>query len=168
MYGGHLHRLGEDALIVLFGNHDKYLPPQVSALLATHAGLDIIEYIDWLNNQTEPLNPPVLRVGISVFTGAITSSGGNLQKEQIKSGYQRLFLFGRHILSLSNFLKSSGMLICENTKRYLDIVQKQFEFGIQGPVSLPKGERSMMVYQILGRSIRLLKDTDYWWNVPNK
>ncbi len=149
-YKGVLNRSDDSTLSAYFGVAPHRAPPQVSALLATHAALSISDQLRALggNRQAE------IEMGIS--TGPIGRAGSLPERERL---VQRLVQPGdtlRAAEALQQHCQGDGLLISSTTYGYLETALVQFEIAEREPVRLPGIVGEPRVYQVISR-IRPLK-----------
>lgn len=148
--------VGEDGAVVsaCFGLAPRRSPPQVSALLATHAGLAILDQLGQLNQQRQERGQPPLALGVGIATGEASAQGGlrnPVQAEWLERASQPLEE-ARWLLQLNQTVGPSGILISEDTYRFLASAHGQFTFGPRGPVGNPAGGEARQAYLVLGRT----------------
>ena len=68
-HGGSLARAGGNTVIVQFGVPPVVVPPAVSALQATHAGLEVLDGVRSLNEARVDRGMGPLQVSVAVATG---------------------------------------------------------------------------------------------------
>ena len=156
-HGGVLDTSKEALLVACFGISPRRSPPQVSALLATHAGLSLVDAVAGINPQRAAAALPELSIDIGIATGDLTTSPAppEYQHDQgVRPGAEetvmgdllraaeRLQSYGPH---------SGGVLISERTYVALGPTLHQFVFGRSGPVRLPGEDRESQAYEVLGR-----------------
>jgi MFS family permease len=157
-HGGVLNSSREAVLIACFGTSPHRSPPQVSALLATHAGLSLLEAQIGINPDRAAAAPAKLGLEIGIATGELTTSPAPPEHQHSQGvGFgdeltvmgdllraaERLQSFGTH---------SGGVLISERTYLALNPALHQFVFGRSGPVRLPGEAGESRAYEVLGRA----------------
>jgi MFS family permease len=157
-HGGVLDTSRESVLIACFGVSPYRSPPQVSALLATHAGLALKELAGAIDPDpaSGDLVRPTIHIGIAtggltisrVFPGLQRDPGGIAGEEVTVAGEllraaERLQTYAPH---------SEGVLISERTYQALGPALHQFIFGRSGPVRLPEAAGASRAYEVLGRA----------------
>jgi len=157
-HGGVLDTSKEALLVACFGISPRRSPPQVSALLATHAGLSLVDAVAGINPQRAAAALPELSIDIGIATGDLTTSpappehqhdqGVRSRAEETVMGdllraAERLQSYGPH---------SGGVLISERTYIALGPTLHQFVFGRSGPVRLPGEIAESQAYEVLGRA----------------
>ncbi len=148
----------DTVLVAWFGISPRRSPPQVSALLATHAGLSLLDAVVGVNPDRAAAGLALPRIDIGIATGDLTTSPAppEYQHDQgVRSGEEvtvmgdllraaeRLQSYGPH---------SGGVLISERTYLALGPALHQFVFGRSGPVRLPGEVRESRAYEVLGRA----------------
>ena len=157
-HGGVLDTSKGSLLVACFGISPHRSPPQVSALLATHAGLSLVDTVAGINPDRAAAGLPELSIDIGIATGDLTTSPAppEYQHDQgVRSGEEvtvmgdllraaeRLQSYGPH---------SGGVLISERTYLALGPTLHQFVFGRSGPVRLPGDLAESRAYEVLGRA----------------
>jgi len=153
---------GEDGALIraCFGLAPRRAPPQVSALLATHAGLALLDRLGMRNRERveRGLNP--LAFGVGIATGEADSSARELELA-IQAGGAVDDWWGqlrepleqaRWLQQLTGRLGSSGVLISEDAHRWLAAAHGQFTFGPSGPVNFPGGGEPRLAYTVVART----------------
>lgn len=147
---------GEDGAVIwaCFGLAPRRSPPQVSAMLATHAGLAIIDQLGRQNRQRREHGMQPLALGVGIATGEASAQVGLTNPAQADwlEGASRPVQDARWLLQLTQTVGPSGVLISEDTYRYLASVHGQFMFGASGPVDYPGGGEARQAYLVLGRT----------------
>jgi len=157
-HGGVLDASKETGLVAYFGISPRRSPPQVSALLATHAGLSLVDAVAGINPDRAAAGLAELSIDIGIATGDLTTSPAPPEYQHdrgVRSGdevigigdllraAERLQSFGTH---------SGGVLISERTYLALNPALHQFIFGRSGPVRLPGEGEESQAYEVLGRA----------------
>ena len=155
-HGGLINHIDETSMIVSFGLSPQRLPPQVSALLATHAGLELVDYIGDFNAVRTRAGLSTLNTSIGIATGSITVREKSQSDNPTRRFLGKAVKTGQRLQQFTVALQSGGLLISEETYKYLTVVQHQFSFGRQGQVDIPWENNPKMVYEIVGRSQRLV------------
>ncbi len=147
-HGGTVGLAEQAALTATFGVSPNRAPPQVSALLATHAALSLLEHVESANRDSEL---PALGIGIGIDTGEVTV-GPYLPDRALDHGIkigQELTLTGdllRTARKLQSRAANGELWISERTREYLEPAHHQFTFEPDGT-----GEGST-AYRVLGRA----------------
>jgi MFS family permease/class 3 adenylate cyclase len=155
-HGGIVDGIDAASVLAAFGTPPRSSPPQVNALLATHAALSLLDFISQLNEQRASQGLPALSLGVGIHTGPVTArlGGGPDDPRYTLSG--DTIMTTRHLQRFTGAMKSGGLLISENTYAYLAAAHEHFTFGRSGPVQLPGGGGQKMVHEVLGRTRRLV------------
>lgn len=141
-----------------FGVLPRSLRPQVSSLQATHAAMEILEFVNSWNRRRAEQGLWTQDIGVGVATGEIIAGiiGIPEEKKQIVLGDP--VKIALQIEQATHALHGNTLLICENTYRALASAQQHFEFGRFGKIS-PQGTGELNIYEIRDRSTRLLDRT---------
>ena len=75
LHGGVVNKFDGDAVMAFFGILPKYIPPKVSALQATHAGLEMLEHIRSVNKERTEAGKQAFEMGIGISTGTVIAGG---------------------------------------------------------------------------------------------
>jgi MFS family permease len=153
---------GEDGSLICacFGLAPRRSPPQVSALVATHAGLAVLEGLNRGERRPAQGSEPSLAFGVGIATGTAGSSGGELERTIAAGGSMEDWAGWLHgplqqaqrLQQLTGRMGARGLLISEDTHRWLTKAQSQFTFGPSGPVTFPGEEEPRQAYTVLGRT----------------
>lgn len=156
-HGGLVSHIDLSAMVASFGIAPGRLPPQVSALLATHAGLELMEYVTELNRERTTQGLPNLNLSVGIATGLIR---GHEKGNTADTPYPFMGDVVRTAQRLQQFtvsLNSGGVLISEETYNFIKTVLHQFNFGRQGPVKFPWESEPKMVYEVVERSQKIFQ-----------
>jgi len=156
-YGGLVSHIDISAMVASFGIAPGRLPPQVSALLATHAGLELMDYVTELNRERSKQGLSNLYLSVGIATGLVR---GHEKQNTADTTYPFRGDVVRTVQRLQQFtvsLKSGGVLISEETYNFMKKVLHQFSFGRQGPVKFPWESEPKMVYEVVERSQKILQ-----------
>ncbi len=156
-YGGLVNHIDETSMIISFGLFQQRLPPQVSALLATHTGLELVDYIGDFNAARTRAGLPTLNTSIGIATGSITVHEKSQSDNPTRRFLGKAVNTAQRLQQFTVTMKSGGLLISEETYKYLTVVQHQFFFGRQGLADIPWESNPKMVYEIVGRRQRLVQ-----------
>jgi class 3 adenylate cyclase len=157
-HGGLVSQIDNSSLIATFGISPQRLPSRVSAFLATHAGLAISDYVAKLNKSRSAYGLPTLNLSIGIATGYVTA------QEKIRPGDGTSTLVGnvmktaKRLQQFTFSVNSAGILISEETYQNLSGTRTHFTFGRQGPAKFPWEKKKKMVYEVGGRTVRLVDD----------
>jgi len=147
-HGGTVGLAEQSALTATFGVPPNRAPPQVSALLATHAALALLEHVESADGGPDL---PAPGIGIGIDTGEVTV-GPHLPDRALGQGIrigQELTITGdlvRTARRLQSRAADGELWISERTHEYLEPAQHQFSFEPDGT-----GEGST-AYRVLGRT----------------
>jgi peptide/nickel transport system permease protein len=155
---GLVSQIDSTSLVAIFGISPQRLPSPVSALLATHAGLALSDYITAQNKSRSLHGLPDLNLSIGIATGDVTA------QDKLRSNYGPSPFFGNVLKTaqrLQKFTiatKSGGVLISEETYRNLSGTRTHFIFGRQGTADFPWEKKQKMVYEVGGRTVQLVEN----------
>jgi peptide/nickel transport system permease protein len=156
-YGGSVSHIDLSAMVASFGIAPGRLPPQVSALLATHAGLELMDFATELNRERSKHGLSNLNLSVGIATGLVR---GLEKQNTADTPYPFRGDVVRTAQRLQQFtisLNSEGVLISEETYNFMKTVLHQFSFGRQGPVKFPWESEAKMVYEVVDRSQKIFE-----------
>jgi MFS family permease len=157
-HGGVLDTSMGTVLVAWFGISPRRSPPQVSALLATYAGLSLMDAVAGINPDRAAAGLAELSIDIGIATGDLTTSPSPPEYQ-----HDQGVRFGEEVVVMGDLLRaaerlqsygphSGGVLISERTYLALGPALHQFVFGRSGPVRLPGEVEESRAYELLGRS----------------
>jgi class 3 adenylate cyclase len=153
---GEISQFDGDLLVAFFGILPEPSTSEVSALYATHAGLELLSFIERWNSQRSVKGLPALEMWMGITTGTVIAGGiGELSQ-------LRLSVIGdtvqeaRSIQEISKEMGRGALLISEKTYNLLSKNHHQFKFGRYGKARLRHSNLSIKVYEVNGRRTRLL------------
>jgi HAMP domain-containing protein len=155
-HSGLLARTGGTTAIVHFGLPPTVLPPAVSALQATHAGMEILDGVRSLNEARVDRGMGPLQASVVVATGDVVA--GTLQIGKGESA-----LLGEAMIAVEGMLaiaRETGptvLLISEETYRSLGSAQRQFVFGRFGRAQVRGLPADLGIHEVKGRLSRLVE-----------
>lgn len=147
---GVFRRSGDSSLSACFGLAPNRTPPQVSALLATHAAFSIS---DLLQELTSKDGRPFQQLEMGVFTGPVgrSASGGADAPANGPATLNPLEEVLRRAQALQRSSRGAGLLISEATYLYLGSAKAQFEFGGSGPLPVSIDGITPIAHQVIRR-----------------
>ncbi len=150
-HGGTVNQAEELELTATFGVSPNRAPPQVSALLATHSALSILEHVRSSNGGSES---PEAEVSIGIATGEVTV-GPYLPDRALDQGIrigEGLTLTG-DLVTIAQQLQTRArdweLWISARTYEYLEPAHHQFDFE---PDRTSEG---LTAYRVIGRTADL-------------
>ncbi|MFQ5921228.1 MAG: MFS transporter [Anaerolineales bacterium] len=150
-HGGTVSLTEQAALTATFGISPNRAPPQVSALLATHAALSLLEHVQSANGGPEL---PAPGIGIGIDTGEVTV-GPYLPDRTLDRGIrigQELTLTGDLVTTarrLQSRAADGELWVSVRTHEYLSPAHHQFTFELDGT------SEGSTAYRVLGRTTDL-------------
>ena len=155
-HGGILMMISGDRVLAHFGVLPKQLPIQVSALQATHAGMEALNFLYRLNERRTAAGLNALDLGIGVASGwAIAGGVGD-------SDYLRYTVVGETVRAAERIMEAtrniggSVVLISETVHENLSGGRSDFKFGRFGKASIPDEGKEFGIYEVAGRSSQLV------------
>ena len=156
-HGGMVNTFDGDSIVAFFGILPRPVPPQVSALQATHAGMEMLEFISGLNRDRASRGQPALEMGVGVSTGPVIAGSIGSKDRLHYTLIGDTVNMAQRIQEATLEIQGSGLLISGDTHRYLAGAQRQFEFGRTGIVQLRGQTRQATVHEVQGRRTRLVE-----------
>ncbi len=154
-HGGVVDQLAGAEVMAFFGVLPRPVPPQVSALQATHAGLALLEFVEERNERRRERGLEDLRIAVGVATGPVIAGeiGGK--------GRLRFAVIGLTVdvaCGIQQLIRrKGGLLISEETFRRLAATRGQFRMGRQGVARIPMQSKGLIVHEVLGRTTILVE-----------
>lgn len=156
LHGGVVNKFDGDSVMAFFGILPRYLPPRVSALQATHAGLAMLEHIHKVNRERERARQPSFQMGIGISTGTVIAGGLGSADRVHYTVVGDTVNTAQRIQQITRELGGTALVIAEPTYRKLGAVRNQFEFGRKGHAQLKGKQQEVMVYEVLSRKTTLV------------
>ncbi len=156
LHGGVVNKFDGDSVMAFFGILPRYLPPRVSALQATHAGLAMLEHIHKVNRERERTRQPSFQMGIGIATGTVIAGGLGSEDRVHYTVVGDTVNTAQRCHQISRELGGTALVIADPTYRKLGAVRNQFEFGRKGQAQLKGKQQEVMVYEVLGRKTQLV------------
>ncbi|NIS79794.1 MAG: HAMP domain-containing protein [Anaerolineales bacterium] len=157
LHGGVLHKFDGMSLTAIFGVLPRNLPPQVSALQATHAGFEMLDVLTTMNRQGMSEGSSAVEMGIGISTGMVVTGGLTTEDQMHYTVIGDAVRTAEAIQRITREPSSANLLISEDTYRYLEKVRSQFEFGREGRAKVDEGEEVVGVHEIRDRTVRLIE-----------
>jgi class 3 adenylate cyclase len=155
-HAGVLARTGGTTVIVHFGLPPGVLPPAVSALQATHAGMEILDGLRSLNEARVERGMGPLQASVAVATGDVVAG-------TIQIGKGEPALLGEAMIAAEGMLaiaRETGpavLLISEETYRSLGSAQGQFVFGRFGRAQVRGLPGDLGIHEVKDRLSKLVE-----------
>jgi len=154
-HGGFLSHVRGDEITVYFGVSPELQRPQVNSLQATHAAMEIRDFVDRWNRDRADKGLPALEVGMGIATGEVVVGALDTRRGSQPAVVGDVVHTANHIAEITQAIHGNNLLISEETYRYLASAQQHFEFGRYGKTVLQGNNREVLVYEIRDRMIRL-------------
>lgn len=158
LHGGVVSKFDGDAVQATFGILPAYLPPRVSALKATHAGLAMLEHIRKLNKRRASAGKPPFEIGIGISTGTVVAGGLGSEDRLHYTVVGDTVNVAQRIQQVTPTLGGTALVISEGTYRKLGPAREQFEFGRRGIAQLRGKQKEVMIFEVLGRRSGLVAE----------
>jgi adenylate cyclase len=156
LHGGVVNKFDGDSVMAFFGILPQYLPPRVSSLQATHAGVALLEHLGRLNARRGRQGKPAFEMGIGISTGTVIAGGLGSQERVHYTVVGDTVNVAQRIQSISRQLGGTALVVSDETYRNLGKLRNQFTFGRQGAAQLKGKQKEVMVYEVLGRTTALV------------
>lgn len=153
---GVLNKFDGETIMASFGILPRCIPPQVSALLATHAGLEILNFVKTLNNRRRSRGVPLLGIRVGISTGNVIAGRLGTKDRLHYTVVGDTVATAQNIQRIIRDPTGGSLLIGEDTYHYLECVRSQFEFGRQGRAQLHAVDREITVYEVQDHTTRLV------------
>ncbi len=155
-HGGVVHTFDGRSLIAIFGILPRNLPPQVSALQATHAGFEMLAAVRAIQITADMDSPPTWDIGVGLSTGTVLSGGLVTEDQMHYTVIGEALQIAESIQRITRASPSGRLVIDQQTYRYLKSVRSQFEFGREVQVQIEELGKEVKVYEVSDRSSRLI------------
>jgi len=159
-HGGVVNKFDGDAIMAFFGILPHRVPPQVSALQATHAALEILDYVKRVKEHRSSNWLPALEVGIGISTGKVIAGGLGTKDRLHYTVIGDTVNTAQRIQQITREAASGNLMISEDTYDYMAKTRQQFEFGRRGRAQLRGKRQEVIVYEVNGRWTRLVDCSD--------
>lgn len=156
-HGGVVHRFDGEELLAFFGVLPRSLPQAVSALQATHAGIELLQIVRDLNDGRAETGSPLLEVGVGVATGRVVAGGLGTRERLEYTLVGDTVTQAEQLQQVARDMGGSRMLISEATHRALGSARDHFVFGRYGQVQVRGGEKPLMIHEVTGRTVQLFE-----------
>jgi len=155
-HGGVVHRFDGRSLTAIFGILPRNLPPQVSALQATHAGFEMLNAVRAIQITADIDSAPTWDIGVGLSTGTVLSGGLATEDQMHYTVIGDAIAIAESIQRITRDSTGIKLVIDQQTYRYLKSVRSQFAFGWEEQVQIEELGRDVKVYEVSDRSSRLL------------
>jgi adenylate cyclase len=156
LHGGVVNKFDGDAVMAFFGILPKYLPSRVSALQATHAGLEMLEHIREVNKERIEGGKQAFEMGVGISTGTVIAGGLGSEERVHYTVVGDTVNTAQRIQQITRNLGGTALVISDPTYRKLGPVRNQFRFGRKGLAQLKGKQQEVIVHEVLGRSSTLV------------
>ena len=156
LHGGVVNKFDGDSVMAFFGILPKYLPARVSALQATHTGLEMLEHIREVNKERTDGGKQAFEMGVGISTGTVIAGGLGSEDRVHYTVVGDTVNTAQRIQQITRDLGGTALVISDPTFRKLGPVRHQFRFGRKGLAQLKGRQQEMLVHEVLGRSTNLV------------
>ena len=133
---------------------------QVSSLQATHAGMELIDYFNALNENRVSTGLPPLDVSVGIASGWVIAGGIGVQGSLRFTVLGNTVIAAQRIQEAAKSMHGGTVLISEETHQYLSGARSQFNIGRYGRLPSEEGGQDIGIYEIEGRTERLIDMSD--------
>ncbi len=159
LHGGVVEEMTGQTVRAYFGVLPRQAPLPVSSLQATHAGMELLDYLHAVNEDRAAQGMAPLDMGVAVAAGWVVAGGvGALDRLQYTVLGDTVNIAQR-ILEATRAQRGGTMIISSETHHYLGNARDHFEFGRSGTLSLDRELGDIGVYEVQKRRQRLIRDT---------
>lgn len=155
-HNGEIRQFDGEILSAFFGILPKQSSLEESALYATHAGLELVSFVDQWNSQRSIKGLPALEIWLGISSGPVIAGGigdmSQLRYNVIGDTVQE----ARGVQEVCREMGAGALLISDKTYELLSNAHKQFKFGRYGKARLRYSGKQITVYEVSGRRVRLL------------
>ncbi len=134
---------------------------QVSSLQATHAGMELIDYFNALNEKRVSWGMPPLDVSIGIASGWVIAGGIGMYGSLHYTVLGDTVIAAQRIQEAANSMHGGTVIISEETHEYLSGARSQFKIGRYGRLQLEEGGQEIGIYEVEGRTERLIDMSDH-------
>jgi adenylate cyclase len=155
-HGGVVEEMSGQNLRAYFGVFPSQAPLPVSSLQATHAGMELLDYLDEVNEDRTAQGMAPLDLGIGIAAGWVVAGGlGALDRLQYTVLGDTVNIAQR-ILEATRAQRGGTLIISSETHHYLGNARNHFEFGRSGTLSLEHDLGDIGVFEVQKRRQRLI------------
>ncbi len=155
-HGGVVEELSGQQLKAYFGVFPRQAPLPVSSLQATHAGMELLDYLYEVNEERAAQGLAPLDMGIGVAAGWVIAGGlGALDRLQYTVLGDTVNIAQR-ILEATRAQRGGILIISSETHHYLGNARDHFTFGRTGTLSMDQELGDIGVYEVQRRRQRLI------------
>jgi adenylate cyclase len=156
-HGGVVEEVSGQDLRAYFGVFPRQAPLPVSSLQATHAGMELLDYLYEANEGRTAQGLAPLDMGIGVAAGWVVAGGlGALDRLQYTLLGDTVNIAQR-ILEATRTRRGGTLIISSETHHYLGNARDHFEFGRSGTLKLDQDLGDIGVYEVQKRRQRLIE-----------
>jgi class 3 adenylate cyclase/HAMP domain-containing protein len=157
-HGGEIGQFDGDGLVAFFGILPNKKSPAESTLYATHAGLEILSFVERWNSQRSTKGLPALEIWLGITSGPVIAGGIGETSQLRFSVVGDTVQEARSIQGVCREMGRANLLISEKAYENLSKEHQQFKFGRFGKARLRHSGLSITVYEVNGRRARLLDE----------
>ena len=158
-HGGVVEEIGGQSVKAYFGVFPRQAPLPVSSLQATHAGMELLDYLHEVNEDRTAQGLAPLDMGIGVAAGWLVAGGlGALDRLQYTVIGDTVNIAQR-LLEATRAQRGGTLIISSETHHYLGNARNHFEFGRSGTLTLDQELGDIGVYEVQKRSQRLVESS---------
>ncbi|HSB89301.1 MAG TPA: adenylate/guanylate cyclase domain-containing protein [Anaerolineales bacterium] len=161
-HGGVVDRFDGDELLAYFGILPRALPPAVSALQATHAGVELLELIRDLNEDGE--DHQRIDISIGVATGRVVAGGLGTRDRLQYTLIGDTVTLAEQLQDVARDSGVSRLIVSETTHRALGTARSHFVFGRYGQIQVKGRTKPVVIHEVTGRTVHLFErmPKEFW------
>jgi adenylate cyclase len=156
-HGGVVEEISGQTMRAYFGVLPRQSPLPVSSLQATHAAMELLDYLSEVNEDRAAQGITPLDMGVGVSAGWVVAGGiGALDRLQYTVVGDTVNIAQR-LQEATRAQRGGTVIITAETHHYLGSAREHFEFGRTGHMSLGAELGEIGVYEVQKRRQRLIE-----------
>jgi adenylate cyclase len=163
-HGGIAYRFDGEELLAFFGLLPRPLPPPVSALQATHSGLELLELVRDLNESRAENGGRALEISIGIATGKVVAGGLGTRERLQYTVVGRPVSLAEQLQHVARDMGGSTMIIGESVHKALGSARAHFVFGRFGQARVRGEDKPVTIHEVTARTVRLFErmPKEFW------
>lgn len=156
-HGGVVEEISGQSLRAYFGVFPSQAPLPVSSLQATHAGMELLDYLHEVNEDRTAQGLAPLDMGIGVAAGWLVAGGLGAMDRVRYTVIGDTVNIAQRILEATRAQRGGTLIISSETHHYLGNARDHFEFGRSGTLTLDQDLGDIGVYEVQKRRQKLIE-----------
>ncbi|TFH32907.1 MAG: adenylate/guanylate cyclase domain-containing protein, partial [Anaerolineales bacterium] len=156
-HGGLVEEMSGQSLKAYFGVFPRQTPLPVSSLQATHAGMELLDYMHEANEDRTAQGLAPLDVGIGIAAGWVVAGGLGASDRLHYTVLGDTVNIAQRLLEATRARRGGTLIISSETHHYLGNARDHFEFGRSGTLALDQELGEIGVYEVQKRRQRLIE-----------